>query len=69
MWQRADGKHNGEASRKRITFKNGFVRIRGSDWNTIVDEGWAGEQEKTFEVPPWHACEVLDNPEIKFTRA
>jgi hypothetical protein len=60
--------HKGEASSKRISFKNGFVRVRKSDWVTIVREGWAGETEKTFDVPPWHACEVLGNPEIKFAR-
>jgi len=68
-WQRADGLHKGEASSKRISFKNGFVRVRKSDWVTIIEEGWATETEKSFDVPPWHSCEVLGNPEIKFTRA
>lgn len=69
VWQQADGLHKGDSSPKRISFKNGFVRVRKSDWATILQEGWANETERTFDVPPWHTCEVLGNPEIKFTRA
>ncbi|KAF2192045.1 hypothetical protein K469DRAFT_347001 [Zopfia rhizophila CBS 207.26] len=69
VWQRADGLHEGEKSPKWIFFKNGFVRVRKSDWVTIVQEGWASETEKSFYVPPWHSCEVLGDPEIKFTKA
>ncbi|KAH8726874.1 hypothetical protein GQ44DRAFT_704937 [Phaeosphaeriaceae sp. PMI808] len=69
VWQQADGLHKGEASRKGISFKNGFIRVRKSDWVTIIEEGWASETERTFEVSPWHVCEVLGTPEIKFTKA
>lgn len=68
VWQKADGLHKGEAFPKRISFKNGFVRVRKSDWVTVVQEGWSIETEQTFDVPPWHSCEVLGNPDIKFTR-
>lgn len=69
VWQQADGLHKGEGSSKWISFKNGFVRVRKSDWTTIVAEGWANGTERSFYVPSWHSCEVLDNPTIKFTRA
>ncbi|KAF9733780.1 hypothetical protein PMIN01_08123 [Paraphaeosphaeria minitans] len=69
VWQRADGLHRGEASSKRISFRGGFVRVRKNDWVTIVDEGWATDEEKSFVVPPWHSCEVLGNPLIKFTKS
>jgi hypothetical protein len=68
IWQRADGLHEGEEGPKWITFKNGFVRVRKGD-RVTVQEGWAGGEEKSFYVPPWHSCEVLGNPDIKFTKA
>ena len=69
MWHQTDGLQQGEACPKSITFKNGFVRVRKSDWVTITDEGWASETEKTFDVPPWHCCEVLDCASIFFKKS
>jgi hypothetical protein len=69
VWKTADGLFPPEASAKTISFKGGFVRVRGQDWASIIDEGWAGNTERTFQVPPWHYCEVLGSAEIKFTRA
>jgi hypothetical protein len=74
VWQQADGLHDGEKNAKWIIFKNGsvtkngFVRVLGSN-RAIVHEGWAGETETKFYVAPWHSCEVLGEPQIKFTRA
>lgn len=68
VWQKADGLHKGEASSKRMSFKNGFVRVRKDDWVTIIQEGWADETVKTFDIPPWHCCEVLGGAEIMFTK-
>ncbi|PVH91529.1 hypothetical protein DM02DRAFT_620482 [Periconia macrospinosa] len=67
VWQQADGLHDGEKHAKWITFKDGFVRVRGMDRAT-VEEGWAKETERKFYVAPWHSCEVL-GAEIKFTKA
>jgi len=67
-WQQADGLHEGEKDPKKITFKNGFVRVRKDD-GTAVQEGWADDTPVTFYIPPWHACEVLGDPDIKFTKA
>lgn len=69
VWHRADGLHKGEESSKRIHFKDGFVRVRKSDWVTITQEGWASETPSSFIVPPWHSCEVLGGPEIMFTES
>lgn len=64
---RVDGLYEPEQSAKRIIFKNGFVRIRGRDWVTVVTEGWVKDEERSFYVPPWHYCEVL-GPEIMFVK-
>lgn len=69
VWHKEDGLYKGEKSSKRIHFKNGFVRVRKEDWVTIAQEGWATETPKSFPVPPWHSCEVLGGPEIKFTES
>ncbi|KAH6667398.1 hypothetical protein B0J14DRAFT_489630 [Halenospora varia] len=68
-WRSADGLFNPESSAKTISFKDGFVRVRKQDWASIVDEGWAGNVERTFKVPPWHYCEVLGSAQIKFAKA
>lgn len=67
-WKSADGLFNPESTAKTISFKDGFVRVRKQDWASIVDEGWAGNVERTFQVPAWHYCEVLGTPLIMFTR-
>lgn len=69
VWHKADGLHKGEESPKWITFKNGFVRVRKSDWVTIAQEGWATDTPESFFVPPLYSCEVLGNPDIRFIRA
>ncbi|PVH71031.1 hypothetical protein DL98DRAFT_118329 [Cadophora sp. DSE1049] len=68
-WKAADGLFAPEASAKTISFRDGFVRVRKQDWVSISEEGWAGHTEKSFQVPPWHYCEVLGSAQIKFTRA
>lgn len=69
VWKAADGLFAPEATAKTISFKNGFVRVRKQDWNSIVEEDWAEHTEKSFQVPPWHYCEVLGSAQIKFTKA
>lgn len=62
----ADGLHHGEEVHKKITFKNGFIRVRrGSD---ILGEEWGTSVEKTLDVPPGYACEVLGSADILFTK-
>ncbi|EDN02506.1 predicted protein [Histoplasma mississippiense (nom. inval.)] len=68
IWKAADGLFKGESVAKRITFMSsrdgfaGFVRVIGGD------EGYAGQNPRTFDIPAWHSCEVL-GCKIKFTRA
>jgi len=67
-WKPADGLFKAENVAKRITFvsrKNdswGFVRVVGGN------EGYTRSEEKTFDVPAGHKCEVL-GCKIMFTRA
>jgi len=67
-WRIADGLFRPESASKIISFTNGFVRVRKQDWTTISDEGWAGSIEKSFKVPSWYYCEVLDSAQIKFSK-
>jgi len=68
VWRPADGLFKAENVAKRITFVSnrtgswGFVRVVGGE------EGYAGQESKTFNVPAGHKCEVM-GCKIMFTRA
>lgn len=64
-WQNGDGLLESVDHARRIVFKNGFVRVRAPDRSSVA-EGHASDQEKTFDVPANHRCEVLGAAQYYF---
>lgn len=65
-WQKGDGLLESVDQGRRIIFKNGFVRVRDSNF-TSISEGYAkNEEEKSLDVPANHRCEVLGAAQYYF---
>lgn len=64
-WIKGDGLLEPTNYARRITFKEGFVRVRAPNHTPTV-EGRADAQERTFDVPANHRCEVLGTAQYYF---
>lgn len=64
-WRRGDGHLDSKEYARKITFRTGFVRVRG-DNNEETSSARATGEEKTLDVPANHTCELLGNVTYKF---